>query len=56
MLISTTATTPVGANDVNRLRFGFAMPTTYGTPVVSRGRTGFNVVADYGGSCHATGG
>ena len=40
------ATSSVGANDVNRLGFGIAMARTYGIRVVSRGRSGFKVVAD----------
>ena len=36
----------LGANDVIRPGFGFAMASTYGIRVVSRGRSGFKVVAD----------
>jgi hypothetical protein len=42
----TSATSSLGANDVIRLGFGFAMAATYGIRVVSRGRSGFKVVAD----------
>jgi hypothetical protein len=35
-----------GANDLNRLGFGFATASTYGIRVVGRGRSGFKVVAD----------